>query len=131
MLHLRSWTPANMIIYRHFYRASDIYSMLHITHFQMSSITFQHKQFYGGQEHLEAMRWLKEAVKAENFDGIAFAMAHPYSRWEIDEVIGWELQRNLVIAVFCVFLTTFILIADFRSCILVLSTVLLNLVSLR
>ena len=90
---------------------------------------FQHKQFYAASEQLEAMRWLKKIIKDEDFDGMAFALAQPYSRWEIDEVIGWELQRNLVIAIVCVLITTFVLIADLCSCILVLTTILLNLVS--
>ena len=92
---------------------------------------FQHKQFYAASEQLEAMRWLKKIIKDEDFDGMAFALAQPYSRWEIDEVIGWELQRNLVIAIVCVLITTFVLIADLCSCILVLTTILLNLVSIR
>jgi hypothetical protein len=95
----------------------------------MSSMRFQHRQFYAASEQLEAMRWLKKIIKDEDFDGMAFALAQPYSRWEIDEVIGWELQRNLVIAIVCVLITTFVLIADLCSCILVLTTILLNLVN--
>merc|ERR1739844_268373 len=90
---------------------------------------FQHKQFYAASEQLEAMRWLKKIIKDEDFDGMAFALAQPYSRWEIDEVIGWELQRNLFIAIVCVLITTFVLIADLCSCILVLTTILLNLIN--
>ena len=95
----------------------------------MSSINFQHKQFYEVQSQLEAMEWVKDKIKEQNFSGKAFAMAQPYSRWEIDQVIGWELHRNLILAIICVFLTTFILIADLGSCLLVLVTVLLNLVN--
>ncbi len=97
---------------------------------QMSSIMFQHKQFYSTNEQIEAMEWLKELIAQQNFPGKAFASAQPYSRWEIDQVIGWELHRNLIIAIVCVFVTTFLLIANFTSCLLVLITVLLNLVIL-
>ena len=47
----------------------------------MSALRFQHKQFYKASEQLEAMRWLKKTIKDEDFDGIAFALAQPYSRW--------------------------------------------------
>ncbi len=50
-------------------------------------------------------------------------------RWEIDEVIAWELRRNLLLAIVCVSLTTLILIADFRSCAIVILCVLLTLVN--
>ena len=46
----------------------------------MSSMRFQHKQFYAASEQLEAMRWLKKIIKDEDFDGMAFALAQPYSR---------------------------------------------------
>ena len=46
----------------------------------MSSIRFQHKQFYDASEQLDGMRWLKKTIKDEKFDGIAFALAQPYSR---------------------------------------------------
>lgn len=95
----------------------------------MNSILFQHRQFYDVNEQVEAMEWVKQNIRELDFPGKAFAMAHPYSRWEIDQVIGWELHRNLIIAITCVFITTFLLIADFCSCILVLATVLLNLVN--
>ena len=95
----------------------------------MSRIQFQHKQFYSVSEQLEAMRWVKENIRKEDFDGRAFPMAQPYAPWEIDETIGWELQRNLIVAIICVFFTTFILIADLGACLLVLVIVVINLVS--
>ena len=47
----------------------------------MSSIRFQHKQFYDASEQLDGMRWLKKTIKDEKFDGMAFALAQPYSRY--------------------------------------------------
>ena len=95
----------------------------------MNSMMFQHKNVLKSSERIEAMTWLKDLVAKENFSGKAFAMSPPYSRWEIDEVIGWELHRNLLLAIVCVLIATFILIADMRSCLLVFLFVILNLVS--
>ena len=95
----------------------------------MNSMMFQHKNVLKSSERIEAMTWLKDIVAKENFSGKAFAMSPPYSRWEIDEVIGWELHRNLLLAIVCVLIATFILIADVRSCLLVFLLVILNLVS--
>jgi len=62
-------------------------------------------------------------------EGKAFAMSQPYSRWEVDEIIGQELYRNLLIAIICVLIVTLVFIADFRACMFVFLCVVLNLVN--
>ena len=52
-----------------------------------------------------------------------------YAAWETDEIIGFELWRNLGLAMICVFVITLILLADFKICFLVLVCVILTLVS--
>ena len=42
-----------------------------------------------------------------------------YSAWETDEVIVFELWRNLAMAMVCVFVITLILLADFKICLMV------------
>ena len=95
----------------------------------MNSMMFQHKNVIATSDKIEAMTWLKNVIAHENFTGKAFAMAPSYSRWEIDEVIGWELHRNLLLAIVCVLIATFVLIADIRSCFLVFLFVILNLIN--
>ena len=97
----------------------------------MNSMMFQHKNVIATSDKIEAMTWLKNVIAQENFTGKAFAMAPSYSRWEIDEVIGWELHRNLLLAIVCVLIATFLLIAEIKSCFLVFLFVILNLVSLK
>jgi hypothetical protein len=97
----------------------------------MNSIRFQHKQYKGTDEQIQAMRWVKNNINEQDFDGKAFAMSQTYGRWEIDEVIGWELQRNLLLSLGCVAVATLVLIADFRSCLLVIICVLLNIVRVK
>jgi hypothetical protein len=43
-----------------------------------------------------------------------------YAAWETDEVIGFELWRNLGLGIACVFVITIILLADLRICFFVL-----------
>jgi hypothetical protein len=45
-----------------------------------------------------------------------------YAAWETDEVIGFELWRNLGLGTLCVFVITIILLADLRICFFVLVT---------
>ena len=51
-----------------------------------------------------------------------------YAAWETDEVIGFELWRNLGLAMICVFIITLIVLADFKICFMVLACVCLTLV---
>ena len=51
------------------------------------------------------------------------------SRWEVDEIIGQELYRNLLIAIICVLIATLVFIADLRACMFVFLCVVLNLVN--
>ena len=95
----------------------------------MSAIRYQHQQFFTVHDRIEAMTWVKDTIKSIDFDGKAFAMAQSYSRWEIDEVIGHELYRNLLLAIICVLIATFVLIADLRTCLFVFLCVVLNLVN--
>ena len=52
-----------------------------------------------------------------------------YAAWETDEVIGFELWRNLGLALVCVFVITLMLLANIPICMMVLLCVALTLVS--
>ena len=97
----------------------------------VSSIEFTHPKFEVGPkgDHIEAMRWVKRKVANENFPTTAFAMAQAYARWEIDEIVSYELLRNVLLALVMVTITTLLLLADFLSCFLVLLCLILTLVS--
>ena len=94
----------------------------------VSSLGFVHPKLTGGPgaSHLAAMRWVKDRVA--KVPGEAFPMALAYSRWEVDEVVVEELLRNLLLALAMVTLVTLLLLADIRSCIFVLASVLLTIV---
>ena len=53
-----------------------------------------------------------------------------YAAWETDEIIGFELWRNLGLALVCVLVITLTLLANIPICMMVLLCVSLTLVSL-
>lgn len=97
---------------------------------KLSTFEFYHPHYTGGaSEYVPAMNWVKDTIKGAGFDGgISFAMSQSYSRWEIDEVISRELYRNLLLSIVCVTFTTLLLLADLRSCLLVILNVVITLV---
>ncbi len=56
------------------------FSTLYFFRFKMASIRFQHQQYVGTEEHIEAMNWVKDTIKDQDFDGVAFPMSQTYSR---------------------------------------------------
>lgn len=96
----------------------------------ITNFDFVFRPFSGREEHIPAMRRIKDIAEdfSQQFGSQVFASARIFSSWETDEVIMEELYRNLAIAMVCVFITTFILIANLFACVLVLLCVVLTLV---
>ncbi|XP_046631548.1 uncharacterized protein LOC124311207 [Daphnia pulicaria] len=96
----------------------------------ITNFDFVFRPFSGREEHIPAMRRIKEIAEEYSleFGSHVFASARIFSSWETDEVIMEELYRNLAIAMVCVFVTTFILIANLFACLLVLLCVVLTLI---
>ena len=93
----------------------------------LSEISFVHKVFDGPETHVPAMRRVKAIIEKANITGRIFPLSIGYASWETDEVIAIELYRNLALAIVCVFITTFILLADLKVSLLVLLCVILSL----
>ena len=74
------------------------------------------------------MKWVKKKVAKENFPTTTFAMAQAYSRWEIEEIVSYELLRNVSLVLVMVTFTSLLLLADFLSCFLVLVALIMTLV---
>ena len=86
-------------------------------------------QLNGPEEHLPARRAVDQAVAAE-FGNSAFSFNKIYAAWETDEIIGFELWRNIGLAMACVFVVTLILLANLPICLMVLLSVVLTLVDI-
>ena len=66
----------------------------------------------------------------ETFGDSAFSFNKIYAAWETDEIIGFELWRNIGLAMACVFVVTLILLANLPICLMVLLSVVLTLVDI-
>jgi len=53
----------------------------------------------------------------------SFSHSKVYAAWETDEIIGFELWRNIALAMACVFVVTLLLLANFQICIYVMCIV--------
>jgi len=85
--------------------------------------------FNGPEEHIPARRKVEELVKRSNISG-AFSHVQVYAAWETDEIIGFEMWRNIGLAMLCVFIVTLILLANLPICLMVLSIVIITLVDI-
>ena len=81
----------------------------------MSMIQFTHNLMNGPKEQIPAMNKVKEILKEANFSHRVFPMCIGYASWETDEVISEELYRNVLLAITCVFITTWILLFNLSA----------------
>ena len=83
---------------------------------------------------IDAMNEVKDNVaiwksKITTSGGRVFAHSGLYSNYVTMEIITTELLRNILLALFCIFLVTLLLLADITLCLMVLLSVLLTLVN--
>ena len=81
----------------------------------MSMIQFTHNLMKGPKEQIPAMNRVKQILRDANFSTRVFPMCIGYASWETDEVISEELYRNVLLAITCVFITTWILLFNFSA----------------
>merc|ERR1719510_1342993 len=77
---------------------------------------------------MPASKFIKEIIDKQNFSSYSFPFSHVYRTWETMEIIGFELWRNLGLALACVFVITFVLLADTTICLMVFTCVAFTLV---
>lgn len=95
----------------------------------MSMIQFTHRLMSGPKEQIPAMNRVKKILADANFSSRVFPMCIGYASWETDEVISKELYRNILLAILCVFITTWILLFNLGASLQVLGCVVLTLVN--
>jgi len=95
----------------------------------MSMIQFTHRLMSGPKEQIPAMNRVKKILADANFSSRVFPMCIGYASWETDEVISEELYRNILLAILCVFITTWMLLFNFGASLQVLGCVVLTLVN--
>lgn len=91
---------------------------------------FQYDRFTGPTQHGPARRKVEQVLESSDLTSRIFSYSKIYAAWETDEIIANELWRNMGLAMICVFVITLLLLADIKSCILVLLCVVLTLVDI-
>jgi len=94
----------------------------------LSDMSFRHRVFSGPHEHIPAMNRVKKIISEANLTGKVFPLSPGYAGWETDEVISYELYRNLGLAILCIFFTTIFLLGHLVCSLLVLFMVVLSLI---
>ena len=80
----------------------------------------------GPAQHIPA-RAAVQAIIQQAASPYTFSHCKVYAAWETDQIIGYELWRNLGLAILCVFLVTLVLLGNLTVCCIVLATVILTL----
>lgn len=80
----------------------------------------------GPEDHIPARR---SVTKVINEAGSPFTFSHSkvYAAWETDEIIGFELWRNIGLAMACVFVITLLLLTNLQICLMVILIVVITL----
>eukprot|EP00095_Tigriopus_kingsejongensis_P005354 maker-scaffold34_size539781-snap-gene-1.9 protein:Tk05354 transcript:maker-scaffold34_size539781-snap-gene-1.9-mRNA-1 annotation:"hypothetical protein DAPPUDRAFT_306990" len=91
---------------------------------------FSYVKFSGPEEHVPGRRLVENLIQGKKFSSKAFSFSKVYAAWETDEVISFELWRNLALAMVCVFIITLVLLANVKICLMVLSCICLTLVDM-
>ena len=93
-----------------------------------SSFDITYQKFDGPKDHIPGVNAINHLINKANLSSKIFTNGRIYGSWEIDKVIAFELMRNLLLAIICVFAITFILLSNIVASGLVLMCVLFSLV---
>ena len=96
---------------------------------QASKIKFSYLLFDGPEEHVPAKRKVEQLIAESGLPG-SFSFVKVYAAWETDEIIGYELWRNIGLALAAIFTVIVILLANIRISLMVFLTVVLTLVDI-
>ena len=94
-----------------------------------SKCRVEYYYFHGPDQHIPAKTAVTEAIKSAN-SPYFFSHSKVYSAWETDEIIGFELMRNLLLSILCVAIITMLLLGNIFVVLLVLGMVIITLVDI-
>ncbi|CAK9806362.1 Patched domain-containing protein 3 [Anthophora quadrimaculata] len=95
----------------------------------VTTIDFLFKRFHGPHQWIPAMDESKQVVHDVGIDGFATVWSEVFSLWVTDKLIAQEVQRNVLLALFCVMGMTGLLIAELQTCFWIFLCVLLTLLN--
>ena len=94
--------------------------------FQATKFDIEYFPFDGPEEHVPAKDMIDHLIAKSGLQK-AFTFVKVYAAWETDKIIGFELWRNVGLAIMCVFIITLILLANLKICMMMLGIVVITL----
>eukprot|EP00088_Acartia_fossae_P046862 TRINITY_DN5073_c0_g1_i2.p1 TRINITY_DN5073_c0_g1~~TRINITY_DN5073_c0_g1_i2.p1 ORF type:complete len:1105 (-),score=246.34 TRINITY_DN5073_c0_g1_i2:820-4134(-) len=85
------------------------------------------KVLKGPSEHIPARRAIETIINSTAVSDVAFSHVKIYAAWETDEIIGFELMRNVGLALVVISIITLILLTDIKICSMAFACVLFTL----
>ena len=90
--------------------------------------TLKIRYLEGLGEIIPAQKAINDILSNANLSSETLADGYVYPAWEIVEILGKELYRNIAIALACVLVIIYITMADLRACLFTLACVVFTLV---
>jgi len=94
-----------------------------------SKFDIEYFPFDGPEDHVPAKDMVDRLIDKSGLQD-AFTFVKIYAAWETDKIIGFELWRNVALAITCVFIITLILLANLKICLMVLGIVVVTLIDI-
>jgi len=91
-----------------------------------SKLQISYYAFEGPETHIPARSAVTQVIESVN-SPYTFSHSKVYAAWETDEIIGYELWRNIGLAMICVFVVTLLLLCNIQICVMVILIVLCTL----
>eukprot|EP00092_Neocalanus_flemingeri_P006120 GFUD01006591.1.p1 GENE.GFUD01006591.1~~GFUD01006591.1.p1 ORF type:complete len:999 (+),score=194.12 GFUD01006591.1:266-3262(+) len=91
-----------------------------------SKFQIHYYAFSGPETHIPARSAVTQVIETVK-SPYTFSHCKVYAAWETDEIIGYELWRNVGLAMICVFVVTLLLLCNIPICIMVILLVVFTL----
>jgi hypothetical protein len=95
-----------------------------------SKFTINYLIMDGPEEHIPARQAVEQLIAKAEVSDTAFSHVKIYAAWETDEIIGFEMWRNIGISMGCVMVVTLLLLADIAMSLCVFVSVVITLADL-
>ena len=86
---------------------------------QATKFKLSYVKLTGPEEHMPARGAVRDLIKDAN-SPYTFSHSRVYAAWETDTIIGYELWRNIGLAMICVFVVTLLLLCNIQICAMVI-----------
>jgi hypothetical protein len=95
-----------------------------------AKITIDYFPMEGPEQHIPAKRAVEHIVRESELANVTFSHVRIYAFWETDEIIGFEMMRNVGLSMGCVMIVTVLLLVNIPISFFVFFSVVATLIDL-